>query len=202
MADRQRFTAIIVSETERLTRLVNQVLDMAKIESGHADWVDDEVSLLEVVEQGAAATSQLFRDKGVTLEMSLPPAVPVLFADRDRLVQVVLNLLSNAVKFVVQGSGQVRLSLCETDEGLQVDVRDNGPGLTPEEQRVVFEKFRQGGNTMTDKPQGTGLGLPISRQIVEHYGGRLWVESVPGEGATFSFLMPCGKSAVRKEDAG
>ena len=200
--DRQRFLAIIVSETERLTRLVNQVLDMAKIESGHADWVDDEVSLLEVVEQGAAATSQLFRDKGVTLEMSLPPAVPVLFADRDRLVQVVLNLLSNAVKFVARGSGQVRLSLRETGEGLQVDVSDNGPGLTPEEQRVVFEKFRQGGNTMTDKPQGTGLGLPISRQIVEHYGGRLWVESVPGEGATFSFLMPCGKSAVRKEDAG
>ena len=200
--DRQRFLGIIVSETERLTRLVNQVLDMAKIESGHADWVDDEVSLLEVVEQGAASTSQLFRDKGVTLEMSLPPAVPALLADRDRLVQVVLNLLSNAVKFVARGSGQVCLSLRETGEGLQVDVSDNGPGLTPEEQRVVFEKFRQGGNTMTDKPQGTGLGLPISRQIVEHYGGRLWVESVPGQGATFSFLMPCGKSAVRKEDAG
>jgi signal transduction histidine kinase len=66
----------------------------------------------------------------------------------------------------------------------------------------VFEKFRQGGNTMTDKPQGTGLGLPISRQIVEHYGGRLWVESVPGEGATFSFLMPCGKSTETKEEAG
>ena len=200
--DRQRFLGIIVSEAERLTRLVNQVLDMAKIESGHADWQDGEVSLLEVVEQGAAATSQLFRDKGVTLEMALPASVPTLFADRDRLVQVVLNLLSNAVKFVARERGRVRLALREAGDGLQVDVSDNGPGLTPAEQGLVFEKFRQGGNTMTDKPQGTGLGLPISRQIVEHYGGRLWVDSVPGEGATFSFFMPCGKTAVRSEDAG
>ena len=134
--------------------------------------------------------------------MALPASVPTLFADRDRLVQVVLNLLSNAVKFVARERGRVRLALRETGDGLQVDVSDNGPGLTPAEQGLVFEKFRQGGNTMTDKPQGTGLGLPISRQIVEHYGGRLWVDSVPGEGATFSFFMPCGKTAVRSEDAG
>ena len=117
-------------------------------------------------------------------------------------MQVVLNLLSNAVKFVARERGRVRLALREAGDGLQVDVSDNGPGLTPAEQGLVFEKFRQGGNTMTDKPQGTGLGLPISRQIVEHYGGRLWVDSVPGEGATFSFFMPCGKTAVRSEDAG
>ena len=202
LEDRKRFLGIIVSETERLTRLVNQVLDMAKIESGHAEWQNGEVRLVEVIEQAAASTSQLFKDKGVTLEIKLPDQVPILIADRDRLVQVMLNLLSNAVKFVSRGQGRVWVSLAQTSEGLRVDVRDNGPGLTPGEQRVVFEKFRQGGNTMTDKPQGTGLGLPISRQIVEHYGGRLWVESVPGEGATFSFLMPCGKSTETKEEAG
>lgn len=202
LADRKRFLGIIVSEAERLTRLVNQVLDMAKIESGHADWDNGEVSLVEVIEQAAASTSQLFKDKGVTLEMSLPGSVPNLLADRDRLVQVMLNLLSNAVKFVARGKGVVSVVLSRADEGLRVDVRDNGPGLTPTEQQIVFEKFRQGGNTMTDKPQGTGLGLPISRQIVEHYGGRLWVESVAGEGATFSFLMPCGKSTETKDEAG
>ncbi len=202
LADRKRFLGIIVSETERLTRLVNQVLDMAKIESGHAEWHNGEVNLIEVVEQAAASTSQLFKDKGVTLELQLPDAVPVLLADRDRLVQVMLNLLSNAVKFVARDAGRVRVALALTAEGLRVDVHDNGPGLTPEEQLIVFEKFRQGGNTMTDKPQGTGLGLPISRQIVEHYGGRLWVESAAGEGACFSFLMPCGKSTDTDEEAG
>lgn len=201
VADRTRFLGIIVSETERLTRLVNQVLDMAKLESGHAEWHNGEVNLVDVVKQAVAATSQLFKDKKVELEVQLPVRVPLLLADRDRLVQVVLNLLSNAVKFVLQGKGRVAVVLCETAEGLRVDVRDNGPGLSLEEQAIVFEKFRQGGDAMTDKPQGTGLGLPISRQIVEHYGGRLWVESSLGAGACFSFLLPCGKSTETKDEA-
>lgn len=200
--ERTRFLGIIVSESERLTRLVNQVLDMAKIESGHAEWQTGEVDLSQVINQAVASTSQIFKDKDVALTVNVPAQVPLLLADRDRLVQVVLNLLSNAVKFVARGSGLVSISLVESDEGLRVDVRDNGPGLTPEEQAMVFEKFRQGGDTMTSKPQGTGLGLPISRQIIEHYGGRLWVESQPGEGASFSFLLPCGKSAETNNDAG
>jgi Na+/proline symporter/signal transduction histidine kinase len=190
LADRKRFLGIIVAETVRLTRLVNQVLDMAKIESGNAEWHNTEVDLGEVVSHSAQATEQLFRERGQHLELDLPGAVPLLRADRDRLVQVVINLLSNASKFAPPGHGVVRVSLGLTRAGLRVDVADNGPGIPVAEQGLIFERFRQGGSA-AGKPPGTGLGLPISRRIVEHFGGRLWVTSRPGEGATFSFELPC-----------
>jgi signal transduction histidine kinase len=190
LADRERFLGLIVSEAERLTRLINQTLDLAKIESGRADWNGCELDLKEVIEQSVAATSQLFREKEAHVELDLPDNLPLILADRDRLIQVMLNLLSNAVKFLTPGSGRVRVMLRLLADGLEVSVADNGPGIRPEDQELIFEKFRQVGDTMTAKPSGTGLGLPISRRIVEHFGGRLWVESVPGEGATFRFTLP------------
>jgi hypothetical protein len=190
LADRVRFLGLIVSEAERLTRLINQTLDLAKIESGRADWNACELDLKEVIEQSLAATSQLFHEKGGHVELDLPDNLPLILADRDRLIQVMLNLLSNAAKFLTPGSGLVRVGLCRLADQLEVSVADNGPGIRPEDQELVFEKFRQVGDTMTAKPAGTGLGLPISRRIVEHLGGRLWVESVPGEGATFRFTLP------------
>jgi signal transduction histidine kinase len=101
-----------------------------------------------------------------------------------------INLLANAAKFCHAGSGRVELALRQTDGYFQIDVADNGPGVAEHEQQYIFEKFRQAGDTLTAKPQGTGLGLPISRQIVEHFGGRLWLRSTPGSGATFSFTLP------------
>ncbi len=190
LADRVRFLGLIVSEAERLTRLINQTLDLAKIESGRADWNACELDLKEVIEQSMAATSQLFREKEAHVELDLPENLPLILADRDRLMQVMLNLLSNAAKFLTPGSGRVRVALGRLADQLEVCVTDNGPGIRPEDQELVFEKFRQVGDTMTAKPSGTGLGLPISRRIVEHLGGRLWVESVPGEGATFRFTLP------------
>ena len=190
LSDRTRFLGIIVGEAERLTRLINQILDMAKMESGRAEWLTAEVDLGEIVREAMASLGQLFREKGVTLAGDIPAQGPVVLADRDRLTQVMINLLSNAVKFVPGGSGRVQVTLVSTAELVRVEVRDNGPGLTAEECSVIFEKFRQGGNTMTDKPQGTGLGLPISRQIVEYFGGNLWVESEPGAGANFIFTVP------------
>ena len=190
LADRKRFLGIIVSETERLTRLINQILDMAKLESGRAEWTTSEVKINEVVQESMDTLGQLFREKGVMLEGELPEHCPSVLADRDRLTQVMINLLSNAVKFVPGQTGKVHVRLSADDERVRVEVTDNGPGLTSEECTVIFEKFRQGGNTMTDKPQGTGLGLPISRQIVEYFGGNLWVESEPGAGANFIFTVP------------
>ncbi|MDO9197550.1 sensor histidine kinase [Rhodoferax sp.] len=190
LAERKKFLGIIVKETERLTRLINQVLDMAKIESGNAEWHTAELDLREVIEESVAATYSLFNDRHVTLTHDLAAHTPLILADRDRLIQVMLNLLSNAVKFCDPVQGKVHVSLRHEPDGVRVDVQDNGSGISAANQKIIFERFRQVGNTMTDKPQGTGLGLPISRHIIERFGGRLWVQSEPGRGATFSFTLP------------
>jgi Na+/proline symporter/signal transduction histidine kinase len=200
LANRQKFLAIIVKETERLTRLINQVLDMAKIESGNAEWHTADIDLQEVIEESLAATSTLFADKRISLDKQLAADLPRVRADRDRLIQVMLNLLSNAVKFCEEDSGRVTVRLSAEGGVARVDVEDNGTGIAEADQATIFEKFRQVGDTMTAKPQGTGLGLPISRQIVEHFGGRLWVKSSLGKGATFSFTLPFDTDDARQEE--
>ena len=186
---RQQFLGIVVGEAERLSRLVNQVLDMAKIESGHAEWHSTDIDLRQLLTHAAQATAELFRERGATLALQMPDHVQPLRADPDRLLQVLLNLLSNAAKFVPPSGGQVALRLMLTDTGVRVEVHDNGPGVPAAQQQLVFEKFRQGGDEQ-NRPQGTGLGLPISRQIVEHFGGKLWLKSEPGQGACFGFDLP------------
>jgi Na+/proline symporter/nitrogen-specific signal transduction histidine kinase len=188
-AQRQQFIAIIVSETERLSRLVNQVLDMAKIESGHAEWVISRVDMDSLIRRAVVTTGELFHEKQIAVELALPADVPKVQADEDRLMQVMMNLLSNAAKFVPVPGGRVQVGLQADAQGLTVSVQDNGPGVPPEQQALIFEKFRQGGRA-DHRPQGTGLGLPISRDIVAHFGGRLWLDSVPGQGAKFSFFLP------------
>ena len=189
---RQQFLGLVVAEAERLSRLVNQVLDMAKIESGHADWSSSEVDLVVLLEQAVQTTAELFREHEAVVQLHRPARVPVLRADPDRLLQVVLNLLSNAAKFVPRGSGRVDIHVLVRGEVVTVEVQDNGAGVAPEQQALVFEKFRQGGDA-THRPQGTGLGLPISRRIIEHFGGRLWLRSAPGQGACFGFDLPCNQ---------
>jgi Na+/proline symporter/signal transduction histidine kinase len=187
VSEREEFLRLVVEETGRLTRLINQVLDLSKLESGRMEWDIGEVDVGDVVRGSAASTKQLFAQRGATLDVHLPDAVPPVLADRDRLVQVVINLLSNAAKFTRSITAvDVRVE----DRQVRVDVCDDGPGIDPKDQQVIFEKFRQGGDVLTDRPQGTGLGLPISRQIVEHLGGALWVDSEPGRGSTFSFTLP------------
>ncbi len=187
--ERAEFLGIIVSESERLSRLVNQVLDLAKIEAGAAEWHSTDVDLCALVQDAVRASSELFRERGAVVALDLPEAVPTLRADPDRLTQVMLNLLSNAAKFVPREGGRVEVALRREGDGLVVSVRDNGPGVPAAERATVFEKFRQGGDALT-RPPGTGLGLPISRQIVDHFGGRMWLESEPGRGACFAFRLP------------
>ncbi len=200
--ERQKFLGIVIQESERLSRLINQVLDLAKLDSGTAEWQVSEIDVRQVILDCLDATGQLFRERDVALETRLSDAMAPVRADRDRLVQVLINLLSNAVKFVAPGQGRVVVALDETGGQLVVRVSDNGPGIAPEDQKLIFEKFRQAGDTMTDRPQGTGLGLPISRQIIEHFGGRLWVESETGKGATFAFALPVVKADEAARSAG
>ncbi len=190
VAERQRFLGLIIKESERLTRLINQVLDLAKIESGLADWHLTEVDMREIVSEAVGATSAIFRARAVAVEMKVPAAVPPVLADRDRLMQVLLNLLSNAVKFSPQGTGRVEVRLVAEGASVRVDVEDNGIGIEPAHQSIIFEKFRQVGDPMTAKPAGTGLGLAICRRIIDHFGGRLWVASDLERGSTFSFTVP------------
>jgi signal transduction histidine kinase len=194
--ERRRFLGIIVKETERLTRLINQTLDMAKIESGQAEWHPAQLDVRAVVLEAIDATSQLFRERGV--ELSPPPAgpLPPVTADRDRLMQVLLNLLSNAVRHSPPGAGRVEIRLAAGDGAVRVEVRDNGPGIAPVDHEKIFVRFRQLGDTLAGRPRGTGLGLAISRRIIEHFGGRLWVESDLGRGATFCFVLPLGPPAT------
>lgn len=187
---RAEFLRIIVSESERLGRLVNQVLDMAKIESGHAEWTLGEVDLGAVIRDAAIAAGELIRGRGAALTLDLPERVPLLHADRDRLTQVITNLLSNAAKFVPSAGGRVDVRLRQEENDLVVEIADNGPGVAPEDRETIFEKFRQGGGA-NGRPPGTGLGLPISREIVEHFGGRLELGTHAGtSGACFRVRLP------------
>jgi Na+/proline symporter/nitrogen-specific signal transduction histidine kinase len=198
-AERERFLGIIIKEAERLSRLIGQVLDVSRLESGRVEWHESLLDMRQVIEDTAASTSQLFRERDVRLERSLPARVPGVRADLDRIVQVVVNLLSNAVKFTEPGRGRVEISLVEEAGFLRINVRDNGPGVSPAQREVIFEKFRQGGDPLSGKPEGSGLGLYISRRIVEHSGGRLWVSGEAGEGACFSFTLPlAGEASLGK----
>jgi signal transduction histidine kinase len=189
---RAKFLGVVIKESERLTRLINQVLDLAKIESGNAEWQPGEIDMREVLEDAVTAVSQLFKESGVALEVRVSGEAPPIIADRDRLMQVMLNLLSNAAKFCGRPGGRVSITLARERDALRVDVADNGIGISPSDQEMIFEKFRQAGDTLTQKPKGSGLGLAICREIINHFGGRLWVTSEPGAGSTFSFTLPIG----------
>jgi signal transduction histidine kinase len=182
--------AIMVAEGDRLTAMINDVLDLEKIEAGRMEFRREPVDVVDVVDQATAATAALFETTGLELRREVGDGIPIVTGDRHRLIQVVINLLSNAVKFTPAGSVTVRVAA--SGGGVVVSVADTGTGIPPEDHGRVFEQFAQAGDTLTDKPRGTGLGLPICRQIVEHHGGRLWLESEVGVGSTFSFSLPLG----------
>lgn len=179
---------IIVSEAERLTSLINDVLDIAKMEAGKVEWQMQPLDPVELVEWAANSTAALFETNGLQFVNQIDSDLPQIMGDRNRLLQVLINLISNAVKFTDVGT--ITCQVKQENDGVCISIIDTGVGIAPEDQLKVFEKFRQVGDTLTDKPKGTGLGLPICKQIVEHHGGRIWVESESGQGSKFSFIVP------------
>jgi len=188
---------IIVAEGERLTTLINDVLDLAKIESGKVEWHMQPVALGEIIQRGIAATTALSGAKGLAVHTEINE-LPTVVGDPDRLIQVLINLLSNAIKFTDHGAITCRAH--RVDSAIEVRVTDTGSGIASEDQPKVFEQFVQVGDTLTGKPSGTGLGLPICRQIVEHHGGRIWVESELGRGSTFAFTIPIAATTATLPD--
>ena len=192
---------IIVEEGERLTALINDTLDLAKIEAGRMEWRQDPVDVAELVARATAATSSLVAGPGPELVVRVDEGLPVIVGDRDRLIQVLINLISNAVKFTPTGSITCAARLDPAGGAVVLSVADTGVGIAPEDHERIFEEFGQAGDVLPEKPRGTGLGLAICRQIVEHHGGRLWLESEVGRGTTFSFSLPLTSGAPSSDDA-
>jgi len=182
--------AIIITEGSRLTTLINDVLDLAKIEADKVEWHLQPLVIEELIEQALAATSALFAETHLQNITQIEPDLPLIMGDKDRLIQVIINLVSNAVKFTEVGTVTCAAYFQSNSRQVVVKVTDTGLGIAPADQNQVFEKFKQVGDTLTNKPKGTGLGLSICKEIVAHHGGQMWLESELGQGSSFFFSLP------------
>ena len=174
---------------QHLLALINDVLDLAKVEAGRLELDSSEFSLREALESVGMMVRERARSLGIGLDAVIAPEIGIVRADERKIKQVVLNLLSNAVKFTPAG-GRVELGARPEGDGIVVTVRDTGVGIAPADQARVFEEFAQARSAATREQEGTGLGLTLSKNFVELHGGRIWVESEVGKGSTFSFTLP------------
>jgi len=188
----QRMVDIAVQNTDRLVRLINDILDIERIDAGEVAMDLRTCDAADLVEQAAQVMEGMATKAGLRLESSAEPVA--VLADPDRIVQTLTNLLSNAIKFSPAGS-TVELRARRQDDQALFEVRDQGRGIPEDKLETVFERFGQVDATDAREKGGTGLGLPICRSIVEQHGGRIWAESVLGEGSTFSFAVPAAKPA-------
>jgi len=183
------FLEIINKESDRLTRLINNLLDLSRIEAGRMKWEREQLDLHEVAECALMALRGSAEKKGLILESDLEEDLPTV-GDKDKLIQVVTNLLGNAIKFTSEG-GTVKVTTVRKDLlTAQIQIKDSGVGIDPEFHDSIFEKFSQVDSSETRDIKGSGLGLPIARSITEHHNGRLYVESESGKGSTFIVELP------------
>ncbi|MBU0759155.1 MAG: hybrid sensor histidine kinase/response regulator [Candidatus Omnitrophica bacterium] len=175
----------IFKVSERLTRLVNDLLDLSKIESGKMQLKKEGLDIKELAEEVLKGFEKLARDKGIGVKKEFPDSKVMISADRDKLTQVFVNLIGNAMKFTDKGG--IALRLVELQDEVQVDIQDTGPGMTNKETEKIFDKFVR---VLAEKKEGTGLGLPIAKDIITLHKGRIRVESSPGKGSNFIFNLP------------
>jgi PAS domain S-box-containing protein len=182
---------IIISEGERLTHMINNLLDITKIEAGKMELKKELHNMADVIQHSISAVRPMIDKKQLRIECQIPLDLPQIVCDQERMIQVLINLLSNAVKFSEQGV--IRCGCQDDEDYIIVSIQDEGVGIESEDQSKIFDKFRQIGDTLTNKPKGWGLGLSICKQIIEHHGGAIGVESTPGRGSTFYFTLPKGR---------
>lgn len=185
----KRFLKIAHNSIDRLTLLISDLLDISRIESGKMKMELNETHLGKILREIAETYRKTVADKGITFHTDIDKRLPLLLVDEARIKQVVDNLLSNAIKFTASG-GAIRVSADDMGDFVMVSVSDTGTGIKKENHEKIFEKFFQVDSSLTRQAGGTGLGLAISKVIIEHHGGRIWVESELGKGATFRFLLP------------
>jgi len=190
---KKKFSEIIIKESQRLTRLISQVLDFQKIESGQIEWNFQDVNIKDIVHDSIMATRQIMANRVAQLTVELPGEIPLIKGDKDRLMQVMVNLISNAVKFSDPEKGLIEIVISGSEDYLRVDVKDNGVGISMENQKIIFERFRQVQDTSSGRPSGTGLGLSITERIIDFHSGKISVQSEPGKGSMFSFKLPLAK---------
>jgi len=178
----------VESNGRHLLGLINEVLDLSKIEAGELELSVTEFAVPEVVQSVVTATESLAAEKHLALNVSLPPDLPRATGDERRILQVLLNLVGNAIKFTDAGS--VEIEVAARNGALDFMVADTGPGIAPADQEKVFQEFQQVDITTTKEKGGTGLGLAIAKRIIDLHGGRIWVESDLGQGSTFGFSLP------------
>jgi signal transduction histidine kinase len=178
----------IHSNGKHLLGLINTVLDIAKIESGQFTLNMAEYVIESVIETVRSATESLAQNKKLVLTTEVAKSLPIGLGDEQRLTQVLLNLVGNAIKFT--DAGEVSIAAAARNSHFAISVKDSGPGIPLDQQDRIFDQFHQVDSSLTKAKGGTGLGLAIAKQIVEMHGGRIWVESTPGKGATFQMEVP------------
>ena len=178
----------VESNGRHLLGLINDVLDFSKIEAGQLKLALADYSMKDVVHKVYSAVEPLAAKKNLGFKVDVPPDMPAGHGDEQKLTQVLLNLVGNAIKFT--DTGEVTIKVAPANGSFSVAVHDTGPGIDPANQEKLFEEFQQADNSITKAKGGTGLGLAISRRIIEMHGGRLWVNSSPGNGAIFTFTIP------------
>jgi signal transduction histidine kinase len=186
-AKQEEYLDDVISSGNHLLSLINDVLDLSKVEAGQVELEVAPFSLREALERGVVMVRERAREEGVEVMLAPDPQVDVVEGDERRIRQVIFNLLSNAVKFTRAG-GKVDVASARLDGEVRVSVVDTGPGIAPEDQERIFEEFQQ--TDLGAQREGTGLGLALSKKLIELHGGRIWVESELGKGSTFTFALP------------
>ncbi|RKX99702.1 hypothetical protein DRP77_12830 [Candidatus Poribacteria bacterium] len=189
-------------QVKRLTDLINDLLDLSRIESGRIQMKREPISLVDIAVSRLEEMKPQADSKGVKLDLEVEGEIPMTVGDEARIGQVITNLLSNALKFTPQG-GQVKVRLSRQGDMILTEVIDTGPGIPEEERERIFDKFYQLSDFKTRSQGGSGLGLSIAKGIVEAHGGRIWVESEVGVGSNFKFLLPIiSPEEIDEQDTG